>query len=244
MKYNSQGELLIATHITGGGTISVSNFPTIQPVSGTISVGNFPATQTVSGTVSTGLSQPLTDSQLRASNVGVNVSNFPTIQPVSGTISVGNFPATQPISVASLPLPTGAATNTTLQTVVDRLMPTVGTTVYSALGTSTGANIKNSAGFILNIYCCNLRASIDSSTTNLNSAVRYLQLFDSTSAPSGTPIRSYPIYPNSGVLILGQDFLGGEGMQFTTGITWGISTTPLTYTAATAGETIVNIRYN
>lgn len=40
------------------------------------------------------VSGPLTDTQLRASNVGVNV---------------GNFPATQPVSAASLPLPSGAA---------------------------------------------------------------------------------------------------------------------------------------
>lgn len=77
---------------------------------------------TVSGTVTanTGLSQPLTDTQLRASNVGVSVSNFPSTQVVSGTVTantglsqpltdaqlrasnvgvtVSNFPATQPVS--------------------------------------------------------------------------------------------------------------------------------------------------
>lgn len=35
---------------------------------------------------------------------------------VSGSVSVSNFPATQPISAASLPLPTGAATEATLST--------------------------------------------------------------------------------------------------------------------------------
>ena len=44
----------------------------------------------------------------------VSVGNFPATQAVSGTVSVGNFPATQAISAASLPLPTGAATETTL----------------------------------------------------------------------------------------------------------------------------------
>jgi len=55
------------------------------------------ATVPISGTVTanTGLSQPLTDSQLRAAAV-----------PVSGTF----FQATQPVSAASLPLPSGAAT--------------------------------------------------------------------------------------------------------------------------------------
>lgn len=55
--------------------------------------------QPISGTVNTGLIQPLTDDQLRASAVNV----------------VGDFyPVTQPISATSLPLPTGAATNSSL----------------------------------------------------------------------------------------------------------------------------------
>ncbi len=62
-----------------------------QPVSGTVAVSNLPATQAVSG--------PLTDTQLRA-----------TALPVSGAF----FQATQPVSVAALPLPTSAATETTL----------------------------------------------------------------------------------------------------------------------------------
>ncbi len=76
------------------GAVSVSNFPATQPVSGTVAVSNLPATQPVSGTVSVG--------------------NFPATQPVSGSVSVSNFPATQPVSLASLPLPAGAATDATL----------------------------------------------------------------------------------------------------------------------------------
>ena len=63
-----------------------------------VSVSNFPVTQPVSG--------PLTDAQLRATAV-----------PVSGTF----FQATQPVSAASLPLPTGAATETTLAAVNTKL---------------------------------------------------------------------------------------------------------------------------
>lgn len=59
-------------------------------------------TQPISGTVNTGLTQPLTDTQLRAAAVLV-----------SGTF----YPATQPVSVISLPLPTGAATDASLSTI-------------------------------------------------------------------------------------------------------------------------------
>lgn len=69
---------------------------------------------TVSGTVTanTGLSQPLTDAQLRASNIGVTVSNFPATQPVSGTVSA-NQSGTWNINNISgtVSLPTGAATS-------------------------------------------------------------------------------------------------------------------------------------
>lgn len=45
----------------------------------------------------------------------VAVANFPLLQQVYGAVSVNNFPATQPVSVASLPLPAGAATEATLR---------------------------------------------------------------------------------------------------------------------------------
>jgi hypothetical protein len=90
------------------------------------------------------VSGPLTDAQLRASAVPVSgtvsVGNVPHVVVDSGAVNVGNFPAdqlvhfvtpisvtqgtspwvvdgsavTQPVSVASLPLPAGAATEATL----------------------------------------------------------------------------------------------------------------------------------
>jgi hypothetical protein len=77
-----------------------------QPVSGTF----WQATQPISGSVSiTGtaaVSGPLTDTELRATAV-----------PVSGTF----WQATQPVSASALPLPTGAATETTLAAVNGKL---------------------------------------------------------------------------------------------------------------------------
>jgi hypothetical protein len=66
------------------------------------------------------------------SGSSVSVSNFPATQPISGSVSVSNFPATQPISAASLPLPTGAATETTLAAVSGKLPATLGQTTMSA----------------------------------------------------------------------------------------------------------------
>lgn len=109
------------------GTVAVSNFPSIQPVSqsGSWSIGinNFPATQAVtqSGTWSTGRTWTLlntTDS--------VNVGNFPASQTINGTVAatqsgawttgrtwsllnttdsvnVGNFPATFGVTQSTSP---------------------------------------------------------------------------------------------------------------------------------------------
>ncbi len=76
----------LAGSLTVDGSVSVLNFPSIQPVSG-----------------------PLTNAELRLTPV-----------PVSGTVAVSNFPAVQPISAATLPLPTGAATEDTLTTLVNK----------------------------------------------------------------------------------------------------------------------------
>ena len=91
----------------GIGNSSLSNITSKIPTGLTVTankliVDGSSVTQPISGTVNTGLSQPLTDTQLRASAV-----------PVSGTF----FQSTQPVSAVSLPLPTGAATETTLNTV-------------------------------------------------------------------------------------------------------------------------------
>jgi hypothetical protein len=82
--------------VTVAGAVSVSNFPSVQAVSlaaapTTPVTGTFwQATQPISGTVT--------------ANVGTGT------QPVSGTF----WQATQPVSLATAPLPTGAATETTL----------------------------------------------------------------------------------------------------------------------------------
>ena len=103
--------------VSAAGALKVDGSAVTQPVSGAVSisgavsVSNFPATQPVSGSVSVSgsvaVTGPLTDAQLRAVAVAVDGSGV-----------------TQPVSAASLPLPTGAATETTLAAImadVDRL---------------------------------------------------------------------------------------------------------------------------
>lgn len=88
---------LRATAVPVSGSVSVSNFPSSTEISN--DSGNpIPVSGTV--TANTGLSQPLTDTQLRASDVNVHVQNFPASVeisndsgnaiPVSGTVSISN----------------------------------------------------------------------------------------------------------------------------------------------------------
>jgi hypothetical protein len=89
-------------------------------LAGTLNVAGkfFQATQPVSG--------PLTDTQLRATPVPV--SGFPTTYPVTGAF----FQATQPVSLASAPLPAGAATDT---------LQKVGNAVLSDISTKLGGTL-------------------------------------------------------------------------------------------------------
>lgn len=94
------------------------------------------------------------------------------------------------------------------------------------------AVVKASAGQIGSLYCRNTTASN-----------RWIQLFNATSAPpSGVPILSFLVPPGSAILIE-RTFLGDDGTNFATGITWGLSTTETTFTAATATDGLVVIMY-
>lgn len=110
------------------GTVSVSGsvavtgafFQATQPVSGAF----FQATQPVSIAATVAVSGPLTDAQLRNTAVPVSLASMPSTpvtgtfwqatQPVSGTVTANAGSGTFAISAAALPLPSGAATETTL----------------------------------------------------------------------------------------------------------------------------------
>lgn len=124
VKVNPGGSLLTAigdiSDVAGQDTmanslpVTIASNQTAIPVTDNGGSLTVDGSVTVSGTVTanTGLSQPLTDAQLRASNVGVTVSNFPATQTISGTVSA-NQSGTWDINNISgtVSLPTGAATS-------------------------------------------------------------------------------------------------------------------------------------
>jgi hypothetical protein len=94
---------------------------------------------------------------------------------------------------------------------------------------------KAAAGQLYSVYA-----------TNVNAAVRYLQIYDVNGSPSGTPIFSFPIPAGTAAspasVIIDNPF-GPNGYYFANGITWAISTTNGTYTAGTPSDHNLNLVY-
>lgn len=109
--------------LTVSGTVGVSGSVEVAndagnplPVNGTVAVSNFPATQPVSAAslpLPTGASTETTLSAIKAKTDNLDVALSTRTKPAD-TQKVDGSGVTQPVSAASLPLPTGAATETTL----------------------------------------------------------------------------------------------------------------------------------
>lgn len=125
----STGEQAVAGYVWDTTTLSwiASTASAGGGASGNVNVTNtsLPVSQVGTWTVVTG---GLTDTQLRASAVPVSIAGT---QNVNGSVSVSNFPATQAISASALPLPAGAATETTLAA-VNTKTPTLGQALMAA----------------------------------------------------------------------------------------------------------------
>ncbi len=149
-----------------------------------------------------------------------------------------SFPTSQAVSATSLPLPTGASTDSTLAEVRDRLMPSTGITFTHILANTSSGFLKASPGNLYTLSCI-----------NMGTAKKYLQVFNKTTAPTGadTPVRVFPVpagdNSQDGFLFIRQQEVGGGGIPLAAGIAWGISTTATTFTAATASETILGFRW-
>lgn len=167
------------------------------------------------------VSGPLTNAQLRASDVPVSVSNFPATQAISGSVSVTNFPAsqpvtgtfwqaTQPVSAASLPLPTGAATETTLAAASAKLPATLG---QKTMANSMAVAIASDQGTLPVSQGGKSKIAIarnDYTSTNVTTGA-YVQLIASTSGITNM----VEVFDSSGeTLVLAVGGSGSEVDQF------------------------------
>jgi hypothetical protein len=116
----------------------------------------------------------------------------------------------------------------------------IGATYSRSLDTSFGTlvthNTKAVAGQ-LTAFC----------VTSVNAAVRYFQVYNSTGSTTGAPILSIPIPAGASTapasVCLDDRLFGVNGLNFSIGITWGISTANGAYSAATASDHNVTLTY-
>jgi hypothetical protein len=102
---------------------------------------------------------------------------------------------------------------------------------YVGLSTST-AIVKSSAATLYLAYIVNRAASAS-----------YFQLFDQTSAASGTPTFQYLLPATSATQIPVPGMGQGAGISFANGLVFGCSTTNGSYTAGTASNYDVELVY-
>lgn len=152
-------DVLLSTRTKPADTQKVDGSAVTQPVSGTV-------------TANTGLSQPLTDAQLRASQVPVSGAFYQIIQPVSGTF----FQATQPISAVSLPLPTGAATSAKQDLLLAELQLKADLTETQPVSAVSLPLPTGAATSVLQGIGNTSLSNIDNNTQNLRDIVQEIQM--------------------------------------------------------------------
>ena len=142
-----------------------------------------------------------------------------TIQSLTDAILTNQTTITNQITIAN-----------TLDSILGRMSSSA--TLFKNLGANSTLNIKDSTGIVYSIACY-----------NTNGAARFIQLWNSaTDATAGTLICSFLISSNSQIII-GTDFFTSLGINFSSGIAFGYSTSATTYSAGTAGEQMTFVSY-
>jgi hypothetical protein len=105
---------------------------------------------------------------------------------------------------------------------------------FRSIGVSAGGNIKATSGSIFSL-----------AATNANATIRFIQIFDKATAPTSgdVPMLVYPVYPNYGMITIDTVLWGLAGLGLANGISWGFSSTQLTYTAATGSDCVFELRW-
>ena len=104
---------------------------------------------------------------------------------------------------------------------------------YKCFATTFEAKVKTFEASVYSLY-----------TQNINPSSRYIQHFNSTKeATSGaTPEVSF-IVAGSSTILIPNTFFGQNGMGFSTGVSWAVSTTVGTLTAGAATDEVILIEY-
>jgi hypothetical protein len=128
---------------------------------------------------------------------------------------------------------TGAASGTEPVVTVPQSTSTYSLSLFTNFGVDATKNVKATPGNVYSLHCQN--------TTSSN---RYIQLHNTATTPAGAavPLVSFWVPPNSAV-VFDKTFFGDNGINFSTGIAFAISSTIATYTAATNTDQNTTITY-
>jgi hypothetical protein len=214
-------------------------------------IGNWPAIIGVSGTfVSTPGPTNVYTSGLQGISGTVAVSNQPGLnvytsglQGISGSVSaaITNWPAVIGVSGS---LSAGASLGTNIYT--------SGPQAVSGSVSVSGAVSLSIPSFTGSLGVSSLTAKATSgqllsvSATNRSTNAVWIQLFNATSV-IGIPVAQFPVGAMvngfAGLTAIGTDVWTSAGVTFSTGITVGISSTSITYTADTATNHDITVVY-
>jgi hypothetical protein len=171
------------------------------------------STVAISGSVA--VTGPLTDAQLRATRVPVDGSGV--TQPISGTVGADLRVANAAVTAANP---------------VHVLAGSINWTAVGAIASAQNATIKASAGRLHSLR-----------VEHASTGTQYLQLHDaaSTGTIAAGTIRGlgYELVGSGDELVIEFD----PPLSFTTGISWALSTTKNTYTAAAGKAAFVEARW-
>ena len=192
---------------SGNAPVTVVNFPSTQAVTGPLTDAQLRAAAVPVSFSWAGFTG-LTDTQLRASALPVAVSSAPgltdaqlraTPVPVNGSVSVtgsveiandsGNplpvsgtfWQATQPVSVSALPLPAGAATETTLAAVNTKI-PALG---QAAMAASLPVAIASNQGALQTVEPALILTGAAAQTAVVNN------ILEAAAGATGTDVSNY-----------------------------------------------------
>ena len=208
------------------------------------------AVQVIGNTVLTGTAVVSINGGVGVAAVGIRQSTASNLNVQANTVYNASPPS--PANGATVPLQSDASGN---------LKNTMATLLWSEDATNSTGKSTNKV-VVASTYTPTLDMSFGTAVThnskataavlfgadvtNVNAAVRYFQIFNSTGG-TGTVIMSFPIPAGTSTapsrLTLGPALFGSNGVYLSTGLTWGISTTNATYTGATAAEHNVNLLY-
>jgi hypothetical protein len=94
---------------------------------------------------------------------------------------------------------------------------------FTNIGADATKNVKPGPGRIMALTC-----------HNANAAARYLQVHNTITVPSAAAVPALVfLVPAGSQIIVGTDFFGTSGVEFSTGVAFAFSTTRDTYTAGT-----------